>query len=407
MDQQPRYRIAIVVHGRFHAFNLARALLARGHDVWLFTNYPRWAVARFGFPVERVVSYPAHGVAVRAAKAVRLPTAEPWLHRAFGRWAARRVTRTTWDCIYCFSGVAEELFQVLKDAPTLKGLIRGSAHIRVQASILEEEERRAGHRIDRPSHWRIQREEREYAAADFIVSLSTFATASFTEKEEIVTIPLGSSAEQFRPTPQVLQARKERVSRGSKLRVLFVGNKSYQKGLIDLTQIVSELEREFEFRIVGSHEPRSQHLLNRLKAARAEMVPRVPESHLPAIYDWADLFVFPTVQDGYAVVLAQAYTNGLPILATTNCGAPDLIREGDTGWILPIRSPEAFVERLRWCDVHRTELAETISRIYNGFAPRDWDDVARDHELAIDRYLSLTYPVRAHSLSVGVGESCA
>lgn len=41
-------KIAIVVHGRFDAFDLARALIARGHDVTLFTNYPGWAVEPFG-----------------------------------------------------------------------------------------------------------------------------------------------------------------------------------------------------------------------------------------------------------------------------------------------------------------------------------------------------------------------
>ena len=51
-------KIAVVVHGRFFAFELARALLARGHDVTVFTNYPRWAAARFGLPPARVRAHP-------------------------------------------------------------------------------------------------------------------------------------------------------------------------------------------------------------------------------------------------------------------------------------------------------------------------------------------------------------
>ena len=39
-------KIAMVVHGRFHAFDLGTSLLRRGHDVRLFTDYPGWAVAR-------------------------------------------------------------------------------------------------------------------------------------------------------------------------------------------------------------------------------------------------------------------------------------------------------------------------------------------------------------------------
>lgn len=36
-------KIALVVHGRFHAFDFAREL-SRNHDVTIFTNYPKWAI---------------------------------------------------------------------------------------------------------------------------------------------------------------------------------------------------------------------------------------------------------------------------------------------------------------------------------------------------------------------------
>jgi glycosyltransferase involved in cell wall biosynthesis len=88
------------------------------------------------------------------------------------------------------------------------------------------------------------------------------------------------------------------------------------------------------------------------------------------------VFVFPTIQDGFAVVLAQAQAAGLPLLATTNCAGPDLIREGETGWVLPIRAPEAFAERLRRADAHREALAEVARRVYEDYTPRAWADVA-------------------------------
>ena len=49
-------------------------------------------------------------------------------------------------------------------------------------------------------------------------------------------------------------------------------------------------------------------------------------------------------------------------------------------WVVPIRDPGAFVERLRWCAAHRSELAEMASRVYAAFKPRDWDQVAADFE---------------------------
>jgi glycosyltransferase involved in cell wall biosynthesis len=387
-----RRKIAIVVHGRFYAFDLARALLARNHDVHLFTNYPKWAVARFGFPAERVRSYWIHGVHSRVLGSVRdklhTPFPEPWLHESFGRWAARMVTREPWDIVYCFSGVAEELFTALDGSPCARWLIRASSHIRVQAQILEEEERRAGVRIDRPSDWMIAREEREYRLADVVLTVSSFAKETFRGTEafgKVVSIPLGVDWGDFRATPAAIAARRQRISNGSKLRVLFVGAKSFQKGMIDLSKIASNLAGRFELRLVGATEPQARFLLSELKSA-VELEPSVPQAELPAVYAWGDLFIFPTIQDGFAMVLAQANASGLPILATTNCGASDFVRTDETGWILPIRTPEAFIKRLDWCDRHREELAEMVTRIHGQFQPRTWDHVAQDYEAAINQY---------------------
>jgi len=80
------------------------------------------------------------------------------------------------------------------------------------------------------------------------------------------------------------------------------------------------------------------------------------------------------------MVLAQAAAAAVPILTTSNCSGPDLIRPGETGWIVPIRSPERLVERLRWCGTHREELAAMGERLYTRFQPRDWAAVAADFE---------------------------
>ena len=87
-------KIAIVVQGRFHAFDLVRALLRRGNKVTVFSNYPQWAVARFGIPASCVRSFSLHGVLTRIAERVREKTGlsfEASLHRMFSRWAARQL----------------------------------------------------------------------------------------------------------------------------------------------------------------------------------------------------------------------------------------------------------------------------------------------------------------------------
>jgi len=381
-------KIAIVVHGRFHAFDLARALVARGHDVTLFTNYPAWAAERFGFPKERVRSFWSHGVLSRANwwlhDKVRFPYFEAALHRMFGRWAAAELGRERWDVIHHWSGVAEEALCADRRAGALHLLMRGSSHIRTQRRLLEEEERRVGVSLDKPSPWMIAREEREYALADYIVVLSTFAYESFVAqgvpREKLRLLPLGANLEQFRPPPAVVEQRCRRIEAGEPLRVLYVGALSFQKGFWDLVAMVRRLDGQaFRFRFVGPRTREVEDVVGEL-SRRVELLPKRPQGRLPEVYAGGDVFVFPTIQDGYAVVLAQAAASALPILTTTNCSGPDLVREGENGWVLPIRSAEAFVERLRWCDAHRRELAAMVRRIYQEFQPRTWDEVAEDFE---------------------------
>jgi len=57
-----------------------------------------------------------------------------------------------------------------------------------------------------------------------------------------------------------------------------------------------------------------------------------------------------------------------------------MIRHGESGWVLPIRRPDLFIEQLLWCDANRDRLAEVVRRLYDTWQARDWNDVAADFE---------------------------
>lgn len=381
-------KIAIVVHGRFHAFDLSKALLARGHQVTIFTNYPKWACKHFGIAPANIKSFWLHGICSRLLEklhqAFKIPYPEARLHQMFGRWAARELKKESWDIIHCWSGVSEELLTALRYNSAFKLLMRGSAHIRTQTRLLEEEEKRTGISIDKPSEWVMKREEKEYALADHTIVLSQFAYQSFisekVQPDKIRVIPLGVSIQSFRPSPENIDRRCQRILSGIPLQILFVGTLSFQKGVWDLAEIARRLKNEnFRFRFVGSTASEATELIRELRRL-VEFIPREPQSTLLKHYTYGDIFIYPTIQDGFAQVLAEAQAAALPIITTTHCGSADLIQNGETGWILPIRSPEAFIHRLRWCDSHREELFQIVQKIYNKFQLRDWQEVAADFE---------------------------
>ena len=399
-----RLKIAIVVPGRFHAFDLAEGLLARGEDVTVFTTYPARAVARFGFPAARVRRFVWHGIFSRVLG--RLPSRGPirrpeaWLHRLFGRWAARQLAKDKWDIVHTWSGVSEEVLRSYSYQWGITLLMRGSAHVRAQSRLLEEESRRSGAEIDRPTPWMIARETREYALADQVVVLSTFARRTFEAEgfppQKLSLVPLGVRTTAFRPDAEMIAARQRRLRSGAPLRVLYVGLLSYRKGLMDLAAVVKALAGDrFHFRFVGAALPEAAGLVAELRG-KADIVGKVPQHALPAIYNDADVFVFPTIEDGYAAVLAQAKAAGLPIIATPNSAGRDLLTPDHDGWIVPIRSPGAIIERLRHCEADREGLAAMTRAVYEGYQPRDWTDVARDVDNIYARLVRAHQPVAAH-----------
>jgi glycosyltransferase involved in cell wall biosynthesis len=381
-------KIAIVVHGRFHAFDQARELVVLGHDVTLLTNYPKRVAARFGIEGHRVRSFVTHGVLVRACewlhRRLGLPFPEAWLHRMFGRWAATTLEGEAWDVIHCWSGVSEELLDSPRISARCSLLMRGSAHIEVQSRLLEEEERRAGVQLDRPSAWMRSRELREYEKAGHILVLSTFARESFqragVSPDKLSTMLLGVRVDAFRSAGENVRARQARIRSGAPLRVLYVGAVSFRKGLLDLATMIDELHSgPFHFTIVGPVLPEAEQLVGRLRG-KCGIVGKLPQSELPERYQAADLFLFPTIEDGFPAVMAQAKAAALPILTTPHGAGVDIVASGTDGWILPVRDPAAFVRQLRWCHEHRDAVAEMMGRVHEAFRPRDWADVAADFE---------------------------
>lgn len=381
-------KIAIAVHGRLHAFDLARELLRRGHEVVLFTNYPKFAVARFGVPPKYVRSLVLHGVVSRILHRLRNSAVcsypEAWLHSWFGRWAAAGLGEKQWDVVVCCSGIGEETFRALSGSRTVRICHRSSSHIRTQARLLEGEEKRVGIPQEHPSPWMISREEREYALADVIYVPSTFARETFLAEgvavEKLLLVPHGVDTELFRPSQEVIAARCRRILSGEPLQVLNIGTFSYRKGMRDLAEVIRRLHRgNFRFGFVGPIAPEAAILASEMSQL-VTFTPKQSQETLPACYERGDIFVLPTIEDGFGMVLSQASAASLPILTTTNCAGTDLVREDETGWVLPIRSPDAFAERLQWCDRHRKELAGMVRRIYNEYRPRDWSAVAADFE---------------------------
>jgi glycosyltransferase involved in cell wall biosynthesis len=88
-----------------------------------------------------------------------------------------------------------------------------------------------------------------------------------------------------------------------------------------------------------------------------EIMIGLPQQELVRRMHEADIFVLPSLAEGFAHVILEAMSCGLPVIATPHTCAPDVIVDGKHGFIVPIRDSERIAERLAWAIDRRTELA--------------------------------------------------
>ena len=143
-------------------------------------------------------------------------------------------------------------------------------------------------------------------------------------------MPRGVDAALFHPSKRTRKSDEDEVVLG------FVGRLSVEKNIALLVQVQEELERmghaNFHFLIVG-HGGEADWLRERLP--RAEFAGVLRGEALAEAYANMDLFVFPSHTDTFGNVVLEALASGVPAIVTPDGGPPTIVRDGETGRIVP------------------------------------------------------------------------
>ena len=127
------------------------------------------------------------------------------------------------------------------------------------------------------------------------------------------------------------------------LRVLFLGQVILRKGIAAVLEAIHYLEGyPLEFWIVGCHMNIPPRLQNHPQIHWVGHIPRTETSYY---YQQADVFLFPTLSDGFGLTQLEAQAWPLPIVASKNCA--QVVADGENGWILPEVSGEAIASCLK------------------------------------------------------------
>ena len=214
---------------------------------------------------------------------------------------------------------------------------------RFEVDLVREEEKRwpgwAKHPLEVPEAY-FNRREQEWAAADIVMVNSEWTKAALIQQgvpeSKIAIVPLV-----YEEKAANCQLPTENFSTlpNTPLRVLFLGQVNLRKGIQYLIESAGLVDpKKVVFDVVGS----IQVADDKLAAVPTNVRFHGPVSRADAVshYRNADVFVLPTISDGFAITQLEAMSHGLPVITTPNCG--EVVTAGSDGFLVPARDPSAL-----------------------------------------------------------------
>jgi glycosyltransferase involved in cell wall biosynthesis len=141
------------------------------------------------------------------------------------------------------------------------------------------------------------------------------------------------------------------------LRAIFVGSLGQRKGLSYLFHACRALGKSVSLTVIGAPPLQSCPVLER-ELQQVRWIPSCPHAQVLAEMAAHDVFVFPSLFEGFGLVLLEAMAMGLPVITTPHTAGPDLIDDGVEGFIVPIRSAETIAQKLELLQKNRALVDE-------------------------------------------------
>jgi glycosyltransferase involved in cell wall biosynthesis len=196
---------------------------------------------------------------------------------------------------------------------------------------------------------KLARKKKELELADTIIVASDFVRNSLPKwalDKKIIQSPFGT------PTNNSI-VRSKKIE-NKKLRILFVGSMTQRKGLADLFDAMQFVDNDkVELVVLGSLSD-SMTFYKEYAAFTYEKTRAHKE--VLELMQTCDVFCLPSIVEGRALVMQEAMSQGLPLIITPNTGGEDLIVEGETGFLVPIRSPKIIAEKINWFIENRAKV---------------------------------------------------
>jgi glycosyltransferase involved in cell wall biosynthesis len=342
------HRFAMACFMRSGDDNFARALENHGLLDFYALGTRRGAK---GIPPEHTRLQPIFGLLnYLAAKTLPVFQAESLRFRTFGlfdRWAQSLLRPGQ----HFFTGTAfaPGAMRRAKQDGGLAILDSWTSHPEDHWNLVAAEQQRWGSRYPPGARCYQDRAVESVAVADYICTASTFVRQSYLKRgfdpQRLLFCPYPVDLGSFQPAPETRPADRP-------FTILQTGGLSLRKGtpyLLEAFRLIRQEVPNAVLRVQRHIRNDVVHVLRRNADLPLEWSGYLDFAGHVRRYQTSDLMLFPSVEDGFALVVAEALACGLPVITTPNTGASDLIRPGENGEIVPVCDAKALAgAALKW-----------------------------------------------------------
>jgi glycosyltransferase involved in cell wall biosynthesis len=191
------------------------------------------------------------------------------------------------------------------------------------------------------SHDPIPNEYFERISAEWSVAKRVVVTSAWSKS---ALVQQGVPADKIRVCPLAYKPSgtpaKRQFDRHSRIRVLWLGTLCLRKGIVYAIEAARRLEGQpVDFTFAGPIDVRLPAL-----PANSRYIGSIPGTQIEALYSSHDIFILPTLSDGFAMTQLEAMAHGVPVIATPHCG--EVVEHGINGLIVPARDSRSLAEAI-------------------------------------------------------------
>ena len=223
------------------------------------------------------------------------------------------------------------------------------------------------------SDTKLKRKDEELAMADHILVASSFTAKTLDDYPgklaPVSVIPYGF--------PAVAEGRMYTKPNNRPLKLLFVGGLSQRKGIANLFEAVSGLGNKVMLTIVGHKSVDNCKPLNEALNIH-RWIPSLPHAEILKLMQQHDVLVFPSLFEGFGLVITEAMSQGTPVITTDRTAGPDIIQHNKNGWLIEAGSTEALKESIETLLLQPGLVAEVGRAAMETAALRSWQTYGQE-----------------------------